>query len=533
MILTFTLGYFSPFVMISPTSSVGLSTSSVPSSSVLLDNTPLDSDGIQPVGNATIEDIKYIAPGQMETTVGIDPTTISMEYIGYEFLGVQQIATAEFFAAQYLAGNIEVRINESVRFSYWDNDSLTLLNFKSELSHGEIIEMYINSTPIADISDVTLSFAGGFNFNYSEYHSANPIGTLDVNYIFDYNITMYNWRLMQKKYPYSPQPNPFITKNRTEITSFFNYTWETGEFAVDCTIDLLVNIPDIEYLQNLQWRIRHNIGNTTDFSGYTQLVNNTFRLSDLKIDRKTIIINFETNHTLEIVNKFSDYWLRDYLVEGNSKRGRDFDISVVEGPPTIFVSNFQLNLTDIFHEEFISVSSAFNRTLTFKDTYRDFDRTQNGTTLEFFGTLDFVFQDYYLLLGETDTITVTYKAISQLEFKVVDKINNPLRNAEVFVYFGNATYGTYISEETSIPYAAKLTDVSGVVSIDNVPRGNYLVDVYYKGKIVADDISVNTESTDQIVPTSVPHFPLWIILFASFSTLTGLIGYIIFKKARS
>ncbi|MBN2154460.1 MAG: hypothetical protein JW776_00265 [Candidatus Lokiarchaeota archaeon] len=495
--------------------------------------TPLDEDGIQPLGNLTIETIHHLGKGEMETnTVGIDPTTIKMTYIDYEFWGVQQIAVADSFRTDYASGNIEIRLNESVRYDYWENDSLTLLNYKSELARGEIIEMYINSTPIDDISKVEKSSAGGFNYNYSEYHNANPKGSLIVDYVFDYNVTMRYWRLLQKRYPSAPEKTPFITKNQAEIISYYNYTWQMGDFNVDLIVDLILNIPDITYLRDLEWKKTYSLTNTTVFTGYTQLVNSSFRLANLPIDAKTFTIDFVTNHTIEIANKFSDYWRKDYLVNGRNERVRLFDISVIEGPPSILVSNFLLNLTEVHFNEFIDVSSNFGRSLTFHNMWTEYGRKTNGTTIEFFGGEDYLASDYYLVLGETDVISITYRASSSLQFTVVDKINNPLRNAEVILYFGNATYGTYISEDLSIPYAAKITDGSGIITLDEVPRGNFLVDVVYKGQLVADKVAIDTEADDYVISTSVPHFPIWMITFAGFSSAIGIIGYVIFKKAK-
>jgi hypothetical protein len=503
------------------------------------DYTPKNTDGAQPVGNMTVEKVNSLGPGQMETSnVGVDPQNISFSYIDYDFQGVQQIAYAEIQGNDWWTGKIELRFNETIRYDYYANDTATLLSYRPELPRPEIIGMMINSTPV-DIDKVEKSSLNGFLYNYSSYHKSEPTGTLIVEYLYDSNITISRWRLRQKQFPYSPEESPYINlREPATIQSYYNYTFQMGEFNLDLNVDLLVNLPDVEYItinDDLIWMKQFNATYTEDFEDLTQLSNKTFRLPDLDIDSKFYILEFSLNHTIEIVNKFSDYWSRDYLVGGTSTRIREFDISVIEGPETILVSNFLLNISDFFYEEFMEVTSNFGRPIETYNMRNIGDRTQNGTRIDFYGGYLGLTADYYLMKGEVDTISLKYRAPLTLNLKVVDRINNPLKNAEIKVNLGtspNATYGTFISENLSLPYAWKITNSLGRASYYNVPRSNFTVDVYYQNRLVAQNVIVNPTTVLNVIYTTVPHFPTWIIIFSCTSALIGAVGFVIMKKAK-
>jgi len=531
------LTYLSTLLIYSPTEPLKVNTEPHMSGSLETDYTPINLDGIQPVGNITIETINSLGEGVMETTsVGINPQNITFTYLGYEWLGIQQIAFAESHSTEYYVGNIEIRLNETVQFHYYANDTLTLLNYKPELNRGELISMTINSTPI-DVEEVEISQFGGFNYNYSSYHNINPEDTLVVSYLYDYNVTIRNWRLLQKRYPTSPIESPFINLyQHTNFESYYNYTFQFGNFNVDLDVDVLVNIPDVDYLYDFFWQKRYNLTTTLEFEDVIQLSNGTFRLNNIPVDSKSYIVDFLTNHTVELTNQFSEYWRRDYLTDGKTTRVRDFDITVVEGPPTILVSNFRLNMTEFNFEEVLEVTSGFDRRIATFNLRDIGNRTQNGTRIDFLGGEELLASDYYLVLNEVDTISIKYDAPASLTIQVVDKINVPLKNAEVKLNFGNstnATYGTFISEDFSLPYAYKISNSLGFVYYPDVPRGNYTVEVFYQNKLVADGVSIDTTSEINVILTSVPHFPTWMIIFASTSAIIGTVGYVIFKKAKS
>jgi hypothetical protein len=346
-------------------------------------------------------------------------------------------------------------------------------------------------------------------------------------------------RLVQKNYPYAPGEIPYIDLyNASNIASYYNYTFQVGDFLADLNVDLLINLPDVDHLYNFNWTQKEGLSAPTQVQNITQLTNNTFRLVDVDVTpNRLFIADFMTNHTIEVVNEFSDYWRRDYLKDGTSTRIRDFDISVIGGPETIVVSNFLLNLTEFHNVEFIKVTSSLDRILQTYDLHDIGNRTQNGTRIEFLrGEEDRLISDYYLVKGEVDTISVTYTAPTSIAIKIVDKINTPLKSAEVKLNFGNstnATFGTMISKELVLPYAFKITNSLGLVTYPEVPRGNYTVDVYYKGNIVASGIPIDTYTKLNVVFTIVPHFPGWVILFAATSAIIGAVGFIIFKKAQS
>jgi hypothetical protein len=107
----------------------------------------------------------------------------------------------------------------------------------------------------------------------------------------------------------------------------------------------------------------------------------------------------------------------------------------------------------------------------------------------------------------------------------------PLVGAKLKILYFEKSYGTYISNWQIQPISLRNTDENGEVIIDNVPIGNYTVRVYFEGSFIKE-AAISTNNDINYIFTTVPHFPLWIIVFGTINGIILLIGLIYFLRYR-
>ncbi len=193
-------------------------------------------------------------------------------------------------------------------------------------------------------------------------------------------------------------------------------------------------------------------------------------------------------------------------------------ISMVTGPPHIFLKNVVLYETAIPIDQVVEVSSLFNREVLFFDA--------NASVPRHYGLkVDIP----YLIVGETCPISIKYLATQTLTIVVTDTIKMPLVGANVEILYFGAMYGTYISNKSVQPINPGRTDENGQVVLYDVPRGNYTVRIIWQGKLVKET-TVNTDKEVNYVFTRVPHFPLWILIFGITTVITTAVGLMYYLK---
>ncbi|GAG78709.1 unnamed protein product, partial [marine sediment metagenome] len=82
---------------------------------------------------------------------------------------------------------------------------------------------------------------------------------------------------------------------------------------------------------------------------------------------------------------------------------------------------------------------------------------------------------------------------------------------------------------TSQPIIPSRSDENGQITLDNVPRGNYTIRVFWQGKFV-EEASVSTFNEINYINTNIPHSPLWIIIFGVITGSILIIGVIFYQK---
>jgi len=112
----------------------------------------------------------------------------------------------------------------------------------------------------------------------------------------------------------------------------------------------------------------------------------------------------------------------------------------------------------------------------------------------------------------------------------MDKISTPVEGYSVKLFIGNHLYGTTINNFTIMPYPMISSDKNGAIVFHSVLIANYTIQIYDKNDNYLENATVTSLVDVNNVVTSIPHYPVTILLFTGVSAAFILIGYIIFKK---
>ena len=84
----------------------------------------------------------------------------------------------------------------------------------------------------------------------------------------------------------------------------------------------------------------------------------------------------------------------------------------------------------------------------------------------------------------------------------------------------------------SQPIIPRRSDENGQIVLNNVPRGNYTIRIYWQGSFVKE-ASISTFTETNYIYTNIPHSPLWIIAFGSIIGIILIIGAILYLKFKT
>ncbi len=510
--------------------------------------------GLQPIGNVTITSIQDLQNGiiivnDTDNEYGMEyPENIGFDYLTEfpsAFLGVQQIADSEVWDTSTLNGFITIRINETVKYDYYYNDSRTITHFKSALAETQDSQLHritLNGTEI-DLENETVFriIDNAYVFNYSSFRPdvQYPNGSLIMGYEIDYDLPLRQWQLVQPGAYIDGVKPIYLNDNLTVFDAYFNYTFAPGGLEHDFNMSLtfLVNLPDVEYFSDFSMTTYTGniiLANTTPFTEYDSYSNKSISFSaDLNTNSTTdtFSINSKTNYTIEFKNRYISYWSQDSLYSGRDIRRRVFEISCISGPPSIAVSHFSLNETTIPFNDKISISSSFidqgaqSRIITSSNM-----SALNGIEgITVFSYEEDILGVYKLYPGETDVITISYSTPRSLDLTIMDQINTPIQGAEIRVFYSNKSYGTVMSAGTNYPISPKFSANNGQISIPDMPYGNFTIEVYFNGEYIGT-FSAATTTTMNYIYTSIPHFPTTILVFLFSSLAFVAIGFFIYNK---
>ncbi|KKN54996.1 hypothetical protein LCGC14_0586770 [marine sediment metagenome] len=491
---------------------------------------PIKSYGL---GNVTIDDINFISnvEGLFNWSISypliaedLDSKALTVQIESYEYINTTKSATKETPLSPKI-DTIYSTINETLRITY-NNSKAGFLVYRSRFTTAKLIEFYVdNGTSITKLTaetDYTIDHQFFVVFNYEEFFQKMELN-FTINFIWEIQFVLGDWLMFQEEI------DPFIMEDVEQefspkfIYNFFLISWGVSiDLSENIPIDFLevaltINPPDKDSLTNHEMFV--NI-NDVNIDNYLKTDNSLkIELSDhFRPNRSFIILNFTSTFRLKFEEPVGNMWAIERLVSGRTVRERIYFPLLVAGPQNIYLENVVIYEPGIYYEQVLNTYSLFERDIEFFEA---------NTSM--IGKIGLAVKIPYIYVNETCPFSVKYETDHVLRIVITDKIKMPLVGARVEIFFFTMRYGTYVSNQHIQPIDPGLTDENGQIVLNDVPIGNYTVKVYWEGKFVKE-ASVNTFKETNFVYTSVPHFPIWILVFGIVNVITITVGFMFYRK---
>ena len=491
---------------------------------------PIKSYGL---GNVTIDDINFISnvEGLFNWSISypliaedLDSKALTVQIESYEYINTTKSATKETPLSPKI-DTIYSTINETLRITY-NNSKAGYLIYRSRFTTAKLIEFYVdNGTSITKLTaetDYTIDHQFFVVFNYEEFFQKMELN-FTINFIWEIQFVLGDWLMFQEEI------DPFIMEDVEQefspkfIYNFFLISWGVSiDLSENIPIDFLevaltINPPDKDSLTNHEMFV--NI-NDVNIDNYLKTDNSLkIELSDhFRPNRSFIILNFTSTFRLKFEEPVGNMWAIERLVSGRTVRERIYFPLLVAGPQNIYLENVVIYEPGIYYEQVLNTYSLFERDIEFFEA---------NTSM--IGKIGLAVKIPYIYVNETCPFSVKYETDHVLRIVITDKIKMPLVGARVEIFFFTMRYGTYVSNQHIQPIDPGLTDENGQIVLNDVPIGNYTVKVYWEGKFVKE-ASVNTFKETNFVYTSVPHFPIWILVFGIVNVITITVGFMFYRK---
>ena len=486
------------------------------------------------LGNVTIDDLHFIyyVKGIYNQNVvyplhavDIETNALVVDTEKQEYINTSRAATKETPLSPKI-DTILVRINETLQITY-NNPTTGYLIYHSRFASALLEEFYvydgISVTKLTAETDYTIDNQFFVIFYYEDFFQKGPIFNFTIYFTWQVEFILADWLVFQE------ENNPLIMEEVEQefspkfVYNFYLISWgvnpdNTGTIPINfIEVALTINPPDKDSLSNHEMFV--NILDV-DINNYLQPDNSLkIEISDSFMpNRSFIILNFTSTFNLKIEEPVGQTWAIDRLVAERNIRERIYFISLISGPKSIVLNYIEFFEPDIYIDEVIEASSLFNREVEYVDANASIPRQ-----------LGLMVKIPYLLVEETNPILIKYIASHVLNGVITDNIKMPLVGAIVEIFLLGVKYGTYISNATVQPIDPGRTDESGKFELHNVPRGNYTLRVFWEGNVVKEVI-ITTDREVNYVFTSVPHFPLWIIIFGMTSGIILVVGTLFYRK---
>jgi hypothetical protein len=437
---------------------------------------------------------------------------------------------------------IVILMNESLSIEY--NNSIAnsegFLIYNLRLYPREVKHLLVqnqSSSVVEELNseDYSLDSDGFIKFGYKNYFKANS-HNFSMYIIFEYSLELKNWNIIQdssnilqmtsSQHTFSPSFSYIFALSGTKY--FINQTLLVVP-AEGLDVELILKPLDKELFFDHHLKIDNK-----DVNNFLESDNSlNFTMS---ADLESFSLDFKLNFTIGFINPVDFTWAIDRLVEGRSTRERIYIPSLISGPQYIYLENVTFIENTITYDQVISNSSVFERDVNYYDVIVSVSQqsveyslifTQNAVKRK--GLRLFI---PYMIAGETNPFIIKYSATNDLRIILTDNINMPLVGNRIELYYYDKLYGTYISNDLDQPMAPAYSNENGEIIIENVPNGNYTVRIYQNERLIKEEV-INTFSIINIIRSNVIHFPLWIIIFGSISSILviiGLIFYFNYKK---
>jgi hypothetical protein len=493
------------------------------------------------LGNITIDDINFntLPPGFLNQNVyhpliidDLISGALTINVISMEFINSTSPAIIDNLDPD-ITDDVTTRVtlNETVHVEY-DNSTAKYLIYKSRFAQISLLDFYVNNgtviNKLTENIDYTIDGRQYIVFYYEEYFQEGNNDSFDMYIVWEKVIPFGDWKIEQLQ-----NQNLEIIEAEQEIVAEFQYSFYLiARFYIEESIDPIpidfwdvaftVNPLDKEKFNDHELMLKGsevNIGTHLNPDKSIKVL-----LSDqFTPNNSTFSLNFTCTYSLKFEEPVGYSWAIDRLIAQREIREKIYFSTLVSGPEHIYLKNVEFFEPSLYVEEVLDTYSLFNRDVLFGDA-----NASGSNRLGINVTIPFLF------VSETCPFSIKYSTFHKLKIAITDNIKMPLVGADIEVFHFGVKYGTYISNTTSQPIIPTKSDGNGLIILYNVPRGNYTVRVYWRGKFVKE-ASVSTYKEINYVSTNVVHFPLWILIFGGINgiiLILGVIFYLRYKKLR-
>ncbi len=420
---------------------------------------------------------------------------------------------------------IRVELNETLEVWY-DNPNEGYLIYRPRLYPSYLTNFYVfDDTDILELTvdtDYYIDESDFLVFDYNDYFQQGATFNFTMYLIWEYDLTIDPWSLNQ----YPDKLN--MTKVEQNFKANFSYEFTlTGQMydadtnqkrtTENVSVALNVYLPDRDLLDNHSLLLNNQSVVIDDHLNFDKSINIT--LSDFFFANESwFFLNFTANYMVRFIEPVSKTWAIDRLVALRNIRERIYFPSLISGPRHVYLSHISIYEPATLSEDILSTESLFEREVL----YFDENITDNGS-------VRLKVELPYMLVGETCPFSVNYVAVDKLRIIVTDNIKMPIMDLKLRIYYYDLNYGTYISNNRTQPIAPLKTNENGEVSLNNVPKGNYTVEVYQYGNLIVRT-NVSTYNEINYIYTNIMHIPIWILIFGSINGSFLIIGIIVYLK---
>lgn len=503
----------------------------------------IDTEGKNPLGEIRMHSLLEMPQGDFGPTETIQSLfdnhlNASMEYVnGKPFVLISTVkpATVETkttFGASDIY-NMTIRLNETVVWKYNNTISHFVIGYRPKMQMATLVNMFLNGTLLNPTQYfVNTSYVDGeegnnFFYDFTAQYNTNPNGTLRITYQYDTDIIVNAWRLS------SPAVKNYLNSSEQTFAQKYDLNISIGNpnKQMNLTADFNVTLPDVNYIFNVSYNSFE--GRTPrEFLEYL-LRNKIYTLKNVNLTSpRSIDFSFNANFTVKVLDATDQFWCEDRLIRHLNVRERDYKISIINGPPTLFFTQFSINETGIYYPEFTAqgrvVRSALGRSVVVENMNKSTGRKGNITYYD--GINIDLGSGYYLVTGEVDLITVRYDASRILSMIITDSISTPLSGYKVQVFLAQKPFGSRVSIYDPVPFPTLTTDTNGQVAIHHVPTGNFTVQILDPSGKIIENQTVSSLMTVNSVHTSVVHFPTVILVYSGVFAAILMIGIVIYRK---
>ncbi len=525
------------------------------------DYEPLLEEETYGLGSITITDIFFNEVGFnksdefSELNDDLESGSLNMTYIGTKFSRTKKIAQVDNLE-DIDTRTITIELNESISVQY--NTSIGFsegyLIYAPRLIPFNLTELWVENDTfyVVKVNEGNYSVTNVDNINfvkfkYKDYFKYNALN-FTMHLIWEYQLTITDWRLLQDL-----DSKFILEENEEEVKPEFNYRFNLkGEKLNDIKEDqivladnlklaLKVSPPDKELLDDHELSFDPDL---EDFIESKDLDNYLDSTGTVNIDLEDsftagnsfFYLKFEVEFKIGFNDPVDETWAVDRLIEGRNKRERLYLPEIISGPKHIYIKFLTLHELTISIDQVDDDGSLFDRSVkTDEANITEIDEeiknslvfTENATR-----RIGIYIRLPYMYEGEICPINIKYFTSNDLRVVITDNIKMPVMGLDVKIYYYDELYGTYISKEKNQPIGPTITDENGKILVKDVPNGNFTIKIYQRDSFIMK-AEVSSFYDVNYVVTSLPHFPLLILIYGTVCLIILLLGiglYLIMKK---